>query len=69
MTVDIAKLEKLVRGWRPTMSVSINVGELAAFIAEYVAMRTKLEQVEEWAMSNAEGDGLRRVLWPRKPGE
>jgi hypothetical protein len=65
VTVDIThRMQRLVRGWRPTMSVSCNVGELSAFVAQYIEMRTKLDAVEAWALSNVEGDGLRKVLWP-----
>lgn len=68
MTVDIARMQRLVTGWRPAMSVSVNVAELAEFVAAYVELRTRMDAVETWAMDNAEGDGLRRVLWPRKDG-
>jgi hypothetical protein len=47
-------------------SVEVKVGELSELIADYVALRARMDAVEEWAYRNVEGDGLRRVLSPSK---
>ena len=39
---------------------------MRALLREVEALVDRMEAVEEWSLTHAEGDGLRAVLWPRK---
>jgi hypothetical protein len=64
MTID--QWLATVAGWKPKMSVSVNVAELGQLISDHIAVCAKLEAVENWACENVAGDELRAILWPAK---